>query len=636
MIAVFSWSKAFYGTQKSINLSAYMEKVKNILLEPVKEYFTEHFGLVVPGEKILINETRPEFEGDYTLVVFPLAGMARTNPQQLAVSLGEYLKNELEAIENFQVVKGFLNLSFSVQFWKDILGDIFRTENLISKKGTNKIVLEYSSPNTNKPLHLGHIRNILLGWSVGQILRAVGHEVHYTQIINDRGIAICKSMLAWQKYGEQKTPESEKIKSDHFVGDYYVLFEQRFKQEYEAWQEGKIADKLYQEGATEGQDKAAFFKSFKNTYFNDYSALGREARDMLLKWEDHDPEVRQLWERMNQWVYDGFDETFERLGVSFDSTNYESNTYLLGKQLIDEGVKSGLFYQKEDGSIWVDLTDVGLDHKILLRSDGTSVYMTQDLGTAKKRYTDLKMDGMIYTVGNEQDYHFQALFEILKKLEEPYASDLHHLSYGMVDLPSGKMKSREGKVVDADDLIAEVKVEAVNNSAERGEISMLNAKEQDEIIERIALGALKYFILRVDPRKRMVFNPAESVDLQGQTGPYIQNAYVRIRSILRKAGAENNAFGSYTIIEKAERQLLRFILAFDDEVQQAAKKLDPSQIASYAYSLAKAYHRFYHDHSVLSAKSEAARAFRIQLSAVVAKVLKQSLNLLGIKMPDRM
>ncbi|MCO6491634.1 MAG: arginine--tRNA ligase [Phaeodactylibacter sp.] len=592
---------------------------------------------IAPGE-VTMNSTRKEFEGDYTVVVFPFARVARKKPDQIAEELGEYLVREVAPVEKYNVIKGFLNLSLSEAFWRGFLSGMYQDE-AYGRQPANgqKVMVEFASPNTNKPLHLGHIRNILLGWSSSRILEAAGYEVVRVQIVNDRGIAICKSMLAWQQYGQGATPESAGEKGDHFVGDYYVLFEKKLREEYEGWQQSEEARELFEKKAENGQSEEAFFKSFKNTYFNEYSRLGAGAREMLLRWEAGDEATVSLWKQMNDWVYQGFDETYRRLGVKFDKLYFESDTYLLGKDAIQNGLEKGIFYKKEDGSVWIDLTGANLDHKLVLRSDGTSVYMTQDIGTAQKRYQDFGVDKMVYVVADEQNYHFQVLFEILKRLGEPYADGLYHLSYGMVDLPTGKMKSREGTVVDADDLIAEVVEEARKNTADRDTVSGLSAEEQEAVIRQIAMAALKFFIIKVQPRRRMVFDPKESVDLQGQTGPYVQNAYVRVQSVLRKGGEQDlSPAADYNRIEPQEKEMLNMLHAFPGLIQVAAEEYDPSGIANFCYDLAKAYHRFYHDLSILNADTAAAKAFRLQLSQAVANVLQHGMNLLGIEMPERM
>jgi arginyl-tRNA synthetase len=603
----------------------------------VKAYFKEAHQIEPDDSKIVLSNTKDDFDGDFTLVVFPLAGIARSKPDVLANMLGGYLTSHSDLIDNFSVVKGFLNLTCNNGFWIDELSRQTDNKEVIPQIGNSKIVLEYASPNSNKPLHLGHIRNILLGWSVGQLLKAVGHDVHFTQVVNDRGIAICKSMLAWKKFYAGTTPESKGMKPDHFVGEAYVRFNTELEKEYKTWQQTPEAAAGFEARKAEELDKAGFFKSFKNDYFNQHSQLGKETRDMLLAWEANDADTRALWRQMNNWFMAGFKETCHELGIHFDSENFESDTYLLGKDIVQEGLDKGIFYREDDGSVWADLSDAGLDKKIILRGDGTSVYITQDLGTARIRYADFKMDGMIYTVGNEQNYHFEALFEVLKRLGEPYADKLYHLSYGMVDLPSGRMKAREGTIVDADDLIHEV-VEAVKkNSQERGELDMLDETEKAEIFNTIGLGALKYYMLRVDAKKRMLFNPEESVDLHGQTGPYIQNAYVRIKSIMRKLGdIEKGDQPTYDAVNKEEKQLLQTIMSFGDEVVSAVNKYDPSVIASFAYQLARHFHRFYHDHSIVRAESEQAKSFRQDMVAVVAHRLELSMKLLGISMPQRM
>jgi len=593
----------------------------------------------ITKKDITMSPTRKEIEGDYTVVTFPFARVAKKKPDVIAEELGEYLQKEIGEVESYNVIKGFLNLVLSDQFWQQFLLETATQDDFGQHPAKDeKVMVEYCSPNTNKPLHLGHIRNILLGWSTSRILEAAGYEVVRVQIINDRGIAICKSMLAWERFGEGKTPESEGVKSDHFVGQYYVLFEQKFQEEYKTWQRTERAKKIFSEHAKKEQDEATFFKAFKNTYFNEYSELGKAAKEMLLKWEEGDPDVRALWAKMNGWVYSGFEETFERLGVTFDKYYYESDTYLLGKETIEKGLQEGAFYKKEDGSVWIDLTEAKLDHKLVLRSDGTSVYMTQDLGTARLRYDDYGTERMVYVVGDEQNYHFQVLFEILKRLEEPYAEGLYHLSYGMVDLPTGRMKSREGTVVDADDLIAEVIAEARKNAEERGELSELTPEQQEDVLRKIGLAALKFFIVKVQPQKRMVFNPAESVDMQGQTGPYVQNAFVRIQSILRKGGAEVDVSlaTNYPKLETAEKDLIALLYQYPEIVQQAADEYDSSTVANYCYDLAKAFHKFYHDYSILRAETDAAKAFRLQLAKAVAKVLEHGMDLLGIEMPERM
>jgi len=598
----------------------------------------ELYQAEIAVEAVTMNETRKEFEGDYTVVVFPFARHARKKPDQIGAELGAYLVERIDEIERFNVIKGFLNLVVSDRYWNDYLHRIHDDAGYGQLPATGrKVMVEFSSPNTNKPLHLGHIRNILLGWSTARIMEAAGHEVIKVQVVNDRGIAICKSMLAWKKFAEGATPDSTGLKGDHFVGDYYVLFEKKFQEEYKEWQATPEAGRLFETHRLGTQSDTEFFKGFKQTYFNDYSVLGREAKEMLRRWEAGDPETVALWTRMNNWVYAGFEKTYDSLGVEFDKLYCESETYLLGKDLIEQGLRDEVFYQKNDGSVWADLTDAKLDHKLVLRSDGTSVYITQDLGTAHLRYEDFGVDQMIYVVADEQNYHFQVLFELLRRLDEPYAEGLYHLSYGMVDLPTGKMKSREGTVVDADDLIAEVVDEARANTADRGTIADLPAAEQEAIINQIGMAALKFFIVKVHPRKRMTFDPKESVDLQGQTGPYVQNAYVRIQSVLRKSDvASLAAAAQYRQLAPIEKEIVQQLFDFPEQVRLAAREYDPSTIANYCYSLAKNYHRFYHDHPILRAETEEARAFRLMLSTVIARVLEKGMDLLGIEMPERM
>ena len=612
--------------------------ILDIIQDGVAKGVKELYDHDIDPSSVNLSGTRKEFEGDYTVVVFPFTKAAKKKPDVIGEELGNYLTQNIGQLVRFNVIKGFLNLVVSDDYWTDFLQDIAQQEQYGQHQPNGKkVMVEFSSPNTNKPLHLGHIRNILLGWSTSRILEAAGYEVVRVQIVNDRGIAICKSMLAWQKFGEGATPESMGKKSDHFVGHFYVLFEQKFKEEYTAWQASEEGQKVFAEKQKKDQDQTAFFKAYKNTYFNEYSALGQEAKSMLLQWEAGDEATIALWKKMNNWVYQGFDVTYENLGVHFDKLYYESNTYLLGKETVLNGLENSTFYKKEDGSVWIDLEDAKLDHKLVLRSDGTSVYMTQDIGTAQLRYQDYGVDKMVYVVADEQDYHFKVLFEILKRLGEPYADGLHHLSYGMVDLPSGKMKSREGTVVDADDLMAEVKEEARMNSGERGTIIDLPKEEQDDIIRKIGLAALKYFIVRVNPQKRMTFDPKESVDMQGQTGPYIQNAFVRIQSVLRKAGEIDFAKAKdYTTLQPQEKDIILQLFDFPNIIEQAANDYDPSHVGAYCYNLAKLYHKFWHDLPMLKAETEAAKVFRLMLSTQLAKTLQFGMDLLGIEMPHKM
>ena len=599
----------------------------------------ECFQFEMTADQLLINETRKEFNGDYTIVIFPLVKTLKKSPQEIGSVLGDWMvKNDPDTIAH-ETIQGFLNLTMSDNFWKNQLAVVANTPKYgTSPQNGQKVMVEFASPNTNKPLHLGHIRNILLGWSCSKILIANGFEVIKTQIINDRGIAICKSMLAWQKFGKGMTPASSHLKGDHFVGDYYVRFEQEMMVEYKIFQQSPEGQSLMQSLKKPDVDESAFWKEYKNKYFNEYSQLGAEARKMLVDWENGDPSTRALWEKMNGWVYDGFEETYRSLGVNFDKLYYESQTYLLGKKTVADGLAKDVFYTQNDGSVWINLEDAGMDKKIILRSDGTSVYITQDIGTAQQRYADYGIDKMVYTVADEQDYHFKVLFEVMKRLGEPYANGLHHLSYGMVDLPTGKMKSREGTVVDADDLIADVIQEAKDMSAERGEITSLPKDEQEEILRKIGLGALKFFIIKVQAKKRMIFDPKESVDMQGQTGPYIQNAYVRIQSIKRKANesTQNDVWTGYNGLLEQEKTLINHLLQYPYIVKMAGQQLDPSSLANFAYELAKDFHRFYHDVRILNAESVEAKAFRSLLCDQVGIVLASSLDLLGIETPDRM
>ena len=551
-------------------------------------------------------------------MVFPLLRVSKVSPEQTGQQIGEALVNAVDYVESFNVVKGFLNLSFTAGYWVSRLAEIAKTSNYGQRpKGehSRNVMVEYSSPNTNKPLHLGHIRNNLLGYSVSEILKANGHEVKKVQVINDRGIHICKSMLAWQKYGENETPQSSGLKGDKLVGKYYVEFDKRYKAE--------IAE-LIASGKTEDEAKAE-------------APIIIEAREMLQKWEAEDPEVRDLWTKMNGWVYNGFDTTYKRLGVDFDKLYYESNTYLIGKELVESGVEEGVFQKREDGSIWCDLTEDGMDQKLLLRSDGTAVYMTQDLGTAKLRYEDWPaLNQLIYTVGNEQDYHFKVLFLLLGKLGFEWASNCYHLSYGMVDLPSGKMKSREGTVVDADDLMDEMFETAKAQSAEKGKLDGLTEEEADSLFEMLGMGALKYFMLKVDPKKRMLFNPAESIDMQGNTGPFIQYTHARIKSVLRKAESPINKVPAVADINSNERSLIQLLNQYPEIIQLAGEEYSPAVIANYIYELAKEYNTFYHECPILIEADENVKQLRLVISQMTANVIASGMKLLGVQVPDRM
>lgn len=577
------------------------------------------YGLDVEPSTIIPQATKKEFEGDMTLVVFPWVKAARKAPDAVAKEIGDYLVDNEPAVSRYNVIKGFLNLVIDPTFWNSVLRGIARQEDYgFTKADENSplVMVEYSSPNTNKPLHLGHLRNILLGYSLASILKACGNRVVKTNIVNDRGIHICKSMLAWQKWGDGATPESTGKKGDHLIGDFYVLFDKHYKAEVK---------ELMAKGMTQEEAEAA-------------SPLMLEAREMLRKWEQKDPEVRSLWEMMNRWVYAGFDETYERMGVDFDKIYYESNTYLEGKEKVLEGLEKGIMYRKDDGSVWADLTADGLDHKLLLRKDGTSVYMTQDIGTAKLRYQDYPIDKMIYVVGNEQNYHFQVLSLLLDKLGFKWGKDLVHFSYGMVELPEGKMKSREGTVVDADDLMDEMVNTARSVSAELGKLDGCTPEEIDEITETVGLGALKYFLLKVDPRKNMTFNPKESIDFNGNTGPFIQYTYARIRSVLRKADEAGMRGADFTAVVPGEREvtLIRRLADFPSVVREAGRSYSPALIANYIYDLVKEYNQFYHDCSILKEEDAATRSMRLELSAVTADVIRRGMGLLGIKVPERM
>lgn len=611
--------------------------IKDQLKSSIIEILRNNYNINISDNEVLIGATKKDYKGDFSLNVFPFSNKLKLAPPVLAKAIGENLKSKGD-LEDFEVIQGFLNLTIKPSTWIESLEHISSTISFGELESNNKTILvEYCSPNTNKPLHLGHIRNILLGASTARIYKNNGFNVNQIQVINDRGIAICKSMLAWQKWGNDITPEGSKIKGDHLVGNYYVLFEKEFVKEYKEWQKTHIGHEEYKKRKDLNQSEAEFYKEYKNFYFNRYSRLGEEARAMLVAWEKGDEKVNGLWKRMNSWVYKGFDETLANLGVSFDHVDYESITYLLGKKAVEDGLAKNIFYKKEDGSVWVDLTDTGMDQKVVLRSDGTSVYITQDIGTAQMRYEKFKMDKLVYVVADEQDYHFKALFEIIKKLKEPYADGLYHLSYGMVELPEGKMKSREGTVVDADDLIHELIMEATSTAQERGEISELSKAEQSIAIKNIAMAALKFFMLKVHPKKRMIFNPKESLDMQGQTGPYVQNAYVRIQSVLRKSlNSPNDLFKSYSEIKEEEKELISLLETYPEVVRRAGEQYDPSEIANYSYALAKAYHKFYHEVPILRSEDQAALHFRLVLSETVGNVLKKSFYLLGIDMPERM
>ena len=589
----------------------------------------ELYGQEVPENLVQLQKTRSGFEGNLTLVVFPFLKISHKKPEDTAQDLGEYIKQNCEAIADFNVVKGFLNLVIDKKAWLSLLNEMNQNEKFGEKPVTENsplVMIEYSSPNTNKPLHLGHVRNNLLGWSLAQIMEANGNKVVKTNIVNDRGIHICKSMLAWLKYGNGETPETSGKKGDHLIGDYYVAFDWHYRAEVAELKAKYIA---------EGMDEESAEKKAKEE-----SPLIKEAHEMLVKWEQNDPEVRALWKKMNDWVYAGFDETYKALGVGFDKIYYESNTYLVGKKKVEEGLAKGLFFRKDDNSVWADLTDEGLDQKLLLRADGTSVYMTQDIGTAEMRFNDFPIDKMIYVVGNEQNYHFQVLSILLDRLGFKWGKELVHFSYGMVELPNGKMKSREGTVVDADDLIAAMISDAKQTSEELGKFKDMSEEERNEIARIVGLGALKYFILKVDARKNMLFNPEESIDFNGNTGPFIQYTYARIRSILRKAAAEGitipTTLSAEMPLNEKEIELIQKLNEFGAAVEQAGKDYSPSGIANYCYELTKAFNQFYHDYSILGADTNDEKVVRLVLAQNVGKTLKNGMALLGIEVPERM
>jgi len=595
--------------------------VEEILTQSVKSVIAQLYGQEVDEKLVQLQNTKKEFEGDLTLVVFPFLKISKKKPEETASEIGDALTKASPMVEKFNVIKGFLNLTIAKNVWVDTFNTILNDKEFGLKKATEDsplYMVEYSSPNTNKPLHLGHIRNNLLGYSLCRILEANGYKVIKTNIVNDRGIHICKSMLAWQKFGNGETPSSTGKKGDHLVGDYYVKFDKAYKEEIK---------ELMEKGVSEEEAKKQ-------------APIMQEAQTMLKKWEDGDAEVRKLWEEMNGWVYEGFDETYKRLGVAFDKIYYESTTYIDGKNKVNEGLEKGLFYRREDGSVWADLTQNGLDEKLLLRADGTSVYMTQDIGTATQRFNEFDITKMIYVVGNEQNYHFQVLSILLDRLGFSWGKDLVHFSYGMVELPEGKMKSREGTVVDADDLMDEMIQTAKEVSAELGKIDEMTDEEANEIARICGLGALKYFILKVDPRKNMLFNPKESIDFNGNTGPFIQYTHARIRSVLRKAAEQGIQWGEQADtsiqLSETESNLIQYLSSFPNVVKQAGQEYSPALIANYVYELVKQYNSFYHDFSILKESDEAIRGFRLLLSQKIAEVIKSGMGLLGIDVPERM
>lgn len=605
-------------------------KIENQIASSVIASVKELYGQEVPMSMVQLQKTKSNFEGNLTLVVFPFLKISKQKPEDTAKAIGELLVRDCPAVASFNVVKGFLNLNIAKEAWVDLLNDIHADEKFGEKPVTEDsplVMIEYSSPNTNKPLHLGHVRNNLLGWSLAQIMEANGNKVVKTNIVNDRGIHICKSMLAWQKWGNGETPESSGKKGDHLIGDYYVAFDKHYRAELAALKSKYMADEGLDEETAENKAK-------------EESALMKEARAMLVKWEQGDKEVRTLWKKMNSWVYAGFDETYKALGVGFDKIYYESDTYLEGKAKVEDGLNRGLFFRKDDNSVWADLTNEGLDQKLLLRSDGTSVYMTQDIGTAEMRFKDFPIDKMIYVVGNEQNYHFQVLSILLDRLGFKWGKELVHFSYGMVELPNGKMKSREGTVVDADELIAEMIADARKTSDELGKFDDMSEQEKQDIARIVGLGALKYFILKVDARKNMLFNPEESIDFNGNTGPFIQYTYARIRSIMRKADAEGiklpQQLSTNVPLNDKEIALIQKLNDYKAVVEQAGTDYSPSGIANYCYELTKDFNQFYHDYSILNANSEEEKTARLVLAANVAKTIKNAMQLLGIEVPERM
>ena len=603
--------------------------ILNEINSAAKQAVSTLYGQDVPEKMVQLQKTKKEFEGSLTLVVFPFLKISKKKPEDTAQEIGEWLKQNCKAVADYNVVKGFLNLVIAPAAWIGMLNDINKDEKYgetAAKEDSPLVMIEYSSPNTNKPLHLGHVRNNLLGWSLAQIMAANGNKVVKTNIVNDRGIHICKSMLAWQKWGNGVTPETSGMKGDHLIGDFYVAFDKHYREEVKELKAKFVA---------EGMDEEAAEKKAK-----DEAPLIKEAHEMLVKWEQGDKDVRALWEKMNSWVYAGFDETYKNLGVGFDKIYYESQTYLKGKAKVEEGLEKGLFERHEDNSVWADLTNEGLDQKLLLRSDGTSVYMTQDIGTAEMRFKDYPIDKMIYVVGNEQNYHFQVLSILLDRLGFKWGKELVHFSYGMVELPNGKMKSREGTVVDADDLIATMVADAKKTSEELGKFNDMTEEERNEIARIVGMGALKYFILKVDARKNMLFNPEESIDFNGNTGPFIQYTYARIRSILRKAAEQGlevpEALADDMPLNQKEMELIQKMDEFGAAVRQAGKDYSPSGIANYCYELTKDFNQFYHDYSILNADGENEKIVRLMIAKNVAKTIKNGMALLGIEVPERM
>ena len=592
--------------------------IESQIITSAQEAVSSLYGQQVPEKMVQLQKTRSEFEGNLTLVVFPFLKISKKNPEQTAQEIGQYLADHCEAVAGYNVVKGFLNLVIAPAAWLALLNDINANEHYGERQANENsplVMIEYSSPNTNKPLHLGHVRNNLLGWSLAQIMQANGNRVVKTNIVNDRGIHICKSMLAWLKYGNGETPETSGKKGDHLSGDYYVAFDKHYREEVK---------QLVESGMDEEQAKQE-------------APLIKEAHEMLVKWENNDPEVRALWQKMNNWVYAGFDETYKKMGVSFDKIYYESQTYLKGKAKVEEGLAKGLFERHADNSVWADLTNEGLDQKLLLRSDGTSVYMTQDIGTAEMRFQDYPIDKMIYVVGNEQNYHFQVLSILLDRLGFKWGKELVHFSYGMVELPNGKMKSREGTVVDADDLMALMVSDATKTSEELGKFDDMSEDERNEIARIVGMGALKYFILKVDARKNMLFNPEESIDFNGNTGPFIQYTYARIRSILRKAGEQRVSEAPLNaVLSDKETELIQKMSEYGAAVEQAGKDYSPSGIANYCYELTKVFNQFYHDYSILNEADEQKKLVRLVIARNVAKVIRNGMALLGIEVPERM